>query len=113
MANLRAIAIVCFAAGMAGGSYAAQHEHLQQHLDPGAPAADCSVDRAAAQGEAETAHQGHPAKLDEHAAFLQLVPSCLATHFAVKSGAWTDPETWRDGKVPGTEARVVVPSTIS
>ncbi len=52
-------------------------------------------------------------KFDEHVALLQLVPSCAATHVAIQSGAWTDPQTWRDGKVPDANARVVIPDAVT
>ncbi|MEO1188984.1 MAG: G8 domain-containing protein, partial [Pseudomonadota bacterium] len=32
-----------------------------------------------------------------------------ATHVATKSGAWSDPSTWEDGKVPDANARVHIP----
>jgi hypothetical protein len=31
------------------------------------------------------------------------------THYAVTSGAWSDPNTWHDGVVPGNNARVLIP----
>src|SRR2546426_869476 len=46
----------------------------------------------------------------EHSAALNLVAICSVTHTAVKSGAWTDPTTWLDGKVPVAEARVHIPN---
>jgi hypothetical protein len=32
-----------------------------------------------------------------------------ATHVAISSGNWTDPNTWKDGKVPGDDAKVHIP----
>jgi hypothetical protein len=41
------------------------------------------------------------------------VPSCAATHVAIHSGAWTDLQTWRDGKVPGPNARVIISDAVT
>lgn len=40
---------------------------------------------------------------------MALVPLESATHRAVRSGDWTDPQTWEGGAVPGEGAHVVVP----
>lgn len=45
----------------------------------------------------------------EHAQFLNLVPHSEATHVAVKSGSWSDPNVWKNGKVPGNGADVLIP----
>ena len=45
----------------------------------------------------------------EHAQFLDLVPHSEATHVAVKSGSWSDPNVWKNGKVPGNGADVLIP----
>ena len=58
-------------------------------------------------------HHDNVVKFDEHVALLQLVPSCAATHVAIHSGAWTDLRTWRDGKVPGPNARVIIPDAMT
>jgi hypothetical protein len=58
-------------------------------------------------------HQDNLVKFDEHVALLQLVPSCAATHVALHSGTWTDPQTWRDGNVPGPNARVIIPDAVT
>lgn len=36
-----------------------------------------------------------------------------ATHVAVKDGNWSDPNTWADGKVPGSFANIHIPAEIS
>ncbi|OED47345.1 hypothetical protein AB838_16135 [Rhodobacteraceae bacterium (ex Bugula neritina AB1)] len=36
-----------------------------------------------------------------------------ATHVAIQSGNWNDPSTWKNGKVPGTEAKVLIPMGVS
>ncbi|MDJ0662233.1 MAG: tandem-95 repeat protein, partial [Crocosphaera sp.] len=43
-----------------------------------------------------------------HASFLDLVPHSNATHIAVNSGSWFDPNTWQDGIIPNRNADVVI-----
>lgn len=52
-------------------------------------------------------HSEHDEK--EHTAFLDLVPHSMATHVAVKNGSWSSSKTWKNGKVPGNEANVLIP----
>ena len=40
---------------------------------------------------------------------LNLVPQAKATHVAVKSGSWSDSNVWKNGKVPGNGADVLIP----
>ncbi len=87
---------------------AAGHAHSQADKLSG-----CSADRDIARRWAELAHPGDKRKLEEHTAFLQLVPACAATHVALQSGAWEDPRTWQHQSVPGPGSRVVVPRTVS
>ena len=100
--------------GLIGMERGKTHQEVAQHEHP--PAAllpECASEDIAARLRAEHVHWGDRAKLDEHAAFLQLVRTCMMTNVAVQSGLWTDPRTWRDGKVPGEGARVVIPETLS
>ncbi|MEQ8755645.1 MAG: PA14 domain-containing protein [Coleofasciculus sp. G1-WW12-02] len=53
-------------------------------------------------------HQDHPVKQTEHLGLLDLVPHSAATHVAVNDGSWFDPNTWQQGQVPGTDAKVVI-----
>lgn len=53
-------------------------------------------------------HQDHPVKQAEHLGLLDLVPHSAATHVAVNDGSWFDPNTWQQGQVPGTDAKVVI-----
>ncbi len=43
-------------------------------------------------------------------AAMQLVSQANATHAAVSSGSWFDPNTWQGGQVPGANARVLIPA---
>ena len=45
----------------------------------------------------------------EHAAALDLAQSADATHVAIASGDWFDPNIWSTGTVPGDDARVFIP----
>lgn len=44
----------------------------------------------------------------EHDALFNLVKHADATHVAVNSGSWFDPNTWSNGLVPGDGAKVVI-----
>jgi hypothetical protein len=58
---------------------------------------------------AKAAHPHDPVLQAEHAAMLDLIKPADATHVAVRSGLWFQPETWKDGAVPGTAATVLIP----
>jgi hypothetical protein len=45
----------------------------------------------------------------EHLALFELARYDQVTHYAVTSGAWSNPATWHDGVVPGDGARVLIP----
>jgi len=63
------------------------------------------------------AHPTDPAKASEHQALMDLVPVNMmmdvATHRAVASGSWFDPNTWSGGQVPTHGAIVHIPQNIS
>ena len=44
---------------------------------------------------------------------MDLADPAVATHVAVASGDWLSPDTWRDGAIPGTGSRVLVPDGFS
>ncbi|MBJ7898457.1 MAG: RTX toxin [Cyanobacteria bacterium RI_101] len=46
------------------------------------------------------------------APILALVPTSAVTHQAVADGSWFDPNTWADGQIPPTGARVLIPEGI-
>jgi hypothetical protein len=54
-------------------------------------------------------HPHDPVLQAEHMDMLALVPPAAATHTAVRDGRWADAATWKDGKLPGVNADVVIP----
>ena len=44
----------------------------------------------------------------DHAALENLIAGATPTHTTVKSGAWSDPTTWKNGQVPGNDANVLI-----
>ncbi len=67
----------------------------------------------AGAGDSPTPHAGNPAMAREHAALMALVPLEGATHVAIENGSWFAPATWQSGKVPGADARVLIPSGVT
>jgi hypothetical protein len=59
------------------------------------------------------AHADSPGKMREHDALLALVPRSEATNVAVANGSWFATETWHDGRIPGQDARVLIPEGIA
>ncbi len=55
------------------------------------------------------AHSDDPGMAREHEAVLDLVPRSEATHVAIASGDWFDPDTWYQGRIPGEGAKVLIP----
>ena len=48
--------------------------------------------------------------MDQHEdATLVFTNPSESTHIAIKSGNWSDPSIWKDGKVPGDDAKVYIP----
>ena len=47
--------------------------------------------------------------MDNHSPAADLVSMSSATHVAISSGSWFDPDTWRDGEVPGADSKVFIP----
>lgn len=58
-------------------------------------------------------HPEDPDKAMEHDIVLNLMPVADATHIAVNSGSWFDPNTWAGGEVPGEGARVLISEGVS
>ena len=44
----------------------------------------------------------------DHAALDSLIAGAIPTHTTVKSGAWLDPTTWKNGQIPGNDANVLI-----
>ncbi len=58
-------------------------------------------------------HMPDLARHREHSAALDLVALCSETHLAVRSGDWSAPATWAEGKPPAANARVRIPSGLT
>src|SRR5215475_8943793 len=84
-----------YSAGSAGGLQA--HSDLTRHSPI---ASECARD---GHEPPTTDRVPDDSRQNEHSTALNLVPICSVTHTAVKSGAWIDPTTWLDGKVPLAE----------
>ncbi|NJM97927.1 MAG: hypothetical protein HC800_12925 [Phormidesmis sp. RL_2_1] len=50
---------------------------------------------------------GEPHSKD-HGDLEKLIETTKPTHIAIKSGAWSDPSTWQNGKVPDNNANVLI-----
>jgi hypothetical protein len=58
---------------------------------------------------ADVPHPHDPVLQAEHMKMLDLIPDRDVTHTATRDGVWSDPPTWKEGKVPGDGATVLVP----
>ncbi|MEM0913813.1 MAG: G8 domain-containing protein [Planctomycetota bacterium] len=56
-----------------------------------------------------TAHADDPVRAAEHCAAMRLATADAATHAAVTSGLWSDPDTWSNQAVPTDNADVHIP----
>jgi hypothetical protein len=72
-------------------------------VDPAQGRHDHDADEAAA-------HPHDPVLQAEHTDMLSLVPRAAATHTAEADGRWSDPAVWKDGKLPTTNADVLIPT---
>lgn len=66
-----------------------------------------------AHNNSHHAHPDDPAKQSEHAAAHNLITSGNATHTAIKNGSWFSPSTWKGGRVPGANAKIIIPKGIN
>ncbi|MEL6119141.1 MAG: G8 domain-containing protein [Pseudomonadota bacterium] len=57
-------------------------------------------------------HADHAGMHAEHGAVLDLVPRGEATHIAIGSGDWNDPDNWLNGEIPGDDAKALIPEGI-
>jgi hypothetical protein len=60
------------------------------------------------QKPAHAIHPGDPVRMEEHMALFKLVADKNATHLAVASGTWGDPDIWDKKSVPAAGARVII-----
>ena len=73
-----------------------------------------SLDRLSDRQADETIHSvlPHVDKLvlqREHLSLFELVRYDQVTHIAVRSGAWSEPSTWADNKLPTIGSRILIP----
>lgn len=54
-------------------------------------------------------HPNDPVLRAEHMELLDLVPDAAISHRAIRDGLWSDPATWRDGRLPTADANVLIP----
>ncbi|MEX2092009.1 MAG: G8 domain-containing protein, partial [Pirellulales bacterium] len=103
----------------AAAATAAGHNHPGATVVDGLPALEGfafvdSLDKIGDRQSSESLHTLIPHADDpvlqrEHLSLSQLVRYDQVTHFAVTNGAWSDPNTWHDGVVPGNGSRVLIP----
>ena len=68
---------------------------------------------AAVKGMPEAhAHGGHGGMSREHMRLLELVDRSDASHVAIAEGDWFDPATWHRGRIPGADAKVLIPDGV-
>jgi len=53
-------------------------------------------------------HAGDPVRQAEHFMAMALVSYDAVTHTAVKSGSWSDTETWENGQIPEADGNVLI-----
>ena len=73
---------------------------------------DMNMHGANAHDNMQHGHMDDPAKQAEHNMGHNLITAKDATHTAVRNGSWFDPKTWEGGRIPGANAKVVVPKGI-
>ena len=71
------------------------------------------VDALAAAPEVHVHDNMSSAKGTEHTAAMELVERGDATHVAIGSGDWSDPNIWSNGEVPGDGAKVLIPDGVT
>lgn len=101
------------------GSTSSEHSHGEGAIVDELPRLEGfafvdSLDKIVDRTQSESLHTllpmaENPSLQREHLTLTQLVRYDRVTHFAVNSGAWSNPSTWSDGIVPGANARVLIP----
>jgi hypothetical protein len=59
------------------------------------------------------AHGDNAPMAREHGALLDLVPRADATHVAIANGDWFNASTWYNGRIPGADAKVLIPEGVT
>lgn len=95
------------------GDTGSDHGGSDDLIDPPTTAAEIAEFVAMVRAMPEHTMDGHPAGMQMHMAALELVPRAEASHIAINHGDWNDPSTWHNGRVPGDNARVLIPEGIS
>lgn len=96
---LSAASQVLAEADMTGTEVASPHDHTDAPPDT--------------NPDTKMAHPVNSAMAREHAALMDLVPLTDVTDTAVASGSWFAGTTWQSGKVPGLDARVLIPADLT
>lgn len=58
-------------------------------------------------------HAHDSSMASEHSELLELVDRSDASHVAIQSGDWFDPNTWHKGNIPNANAKVLIPEGIT
>ncbi len=58
-------------------------------------------------------HTGNTSSADEHHQLEELLPAGDATHVAVRTGDWSDPNTWSFNRLPTAGAKIWVPEGVA
>ncbi|HEX8911266.1 MAG TPA: G8 domain-containing protein [Humisphaera sp.] len=66
-----------------------------------------------AANEQAQPHAHEPALRSEHGILLDLLPVAAATDVSARDGDWSDPRTWKAGRLPAADADVVIPEGTS
>jgi hypothetical protein len=102
--------------GTGTGTDTGGHDHeieVPLPLPNTAAEADAYVAAVKAQPNPHFAHDDDPKMIAEHGKLLDLVPRAEATHVAIANGDWFDPDTWYEGRIPGADAKVLIPAGVS
>lgn len=73
---------------------------------------DAYVQAVKSSSEDDGFHADHAGLHAEHMAAMDLVPRDEATHVAIGSGDWNDPNNWHNGLIPDDDAKALIPEGI-
>lgn len=94
--------------------FSEQPDNVSTTYEPSTEGAGSSAPSAkAGTGDSPVAHADNPAMAREHAALMALVPLEDATHVAVENGTWFATATWQSGRIPGADAKVLIPEGVT